>query len=249
MLPALHHTADDAGRYITAGIVIARDPDTGVYNASYHRLMLAGPQPRRHPARLRPPSARGVRARPEEGPASAGRGLHRLRPRAALHRGDDGLADAGERRRARRRRRLVRPAAAGGEGGHAGPAGAGRERDRARGRAEVRRGGHGRPVRRVRRLSGAGRSRPGAGNHRRDAPDQADLSRHQRLRPRDRGAAQIRAGGEPAQGAARRGADRHRRRDDGRRPAPLPRRRSGEEDRARPTTACSATPSWPRSAR
>ena len=43
MLPALHHTADDAGRYITAGIVIARDPDTGVYNASYHRLMLAGP--------------------------------------------------------------------------------------------------------------------------------------------------------------------------------------------------------------
>ncbi len=41
-LPALHHTADDAGRYITAGIVIAKDPDTGVYNASYHRLMLAG---------------------------------------------------------------------------------------------------------------------------------------------------------------------------------------------------------------
>lgn len=43
MLPALQHTAADAGRYITAGIVIARDPDTGVYNASYHRLMLAGP--------------------------------------------------------------------------------------------------------------------------------------------------------------------------------------------------------------
>jgi 2,5-furandicarboxylate decarboxylase 1 len=42
MLPALQHTAADAGRYITAGIVIARDPETGVYNASYHRLMLAG---------------------------------------------------------------------------------------------------------------------------------------------------------------------------------------------------------------
>jgi 2,5-furandicarboxylate decarboxylase 1 len=42
MLPALQHTAADAGRYITAGIVIALDPDTGVYNASYHRLMLAG---------------------------------------------------------------------------------------------------------------------------------------------------------------------------------------------------------------
>jgi 2,5-furandicarboxylate decarboxylase 1 len=43
LLPALHHTAADAGRYITAGIVITRDPETGVYNASYHRLMLAGP--------------------------------------------------------------------------------------------------------------------------------------------------------------------------------------------------------------
>ena len=42
MLPALYHTAADAGRYITAGIVIVRDPETGVYNASYHRLMLAG---------------------------------------------------------------------------------------------------------------------------------------------------------------------------------------------------------------
>ncbi len=43
MLPALTHTAADAGRYITAGIVLARDPDTHIYNASYHRLMLAGP--------------------------------------------------------------------------------------------------------------------------------------------------------------------------------------------------------------
>ena len=88
-------------------------------------------QPRRDPARFRAASARGVRARPEEGPASAGRGLHRRGPRAALHRGDHGLADAGERRRACRRRRLVRPRAAGGEGGVAGSAGAGRKRDRA----------------------------------------------------------------------------------------------------------------------
>src|SRR5262245_7765186 len=43
MLPALHHTAADAGRYLTAGIVIAQDPETRVYNASYHRLMLCGP--------------------------------------------------------------------------------------------------------------------------------------------------------------------------------------------------------------
>jgi hypothetical protein len=116
---------------ITAGIVIARDPDTGVYNASYHRLMLAGPN--RVAIQLdfgRHLRAR-IRARAEKRPASAGRGLHRHRPGAALHRGDDGLADAGECRRARRRRRPVRPAAAGGEGDLAGSAGAGRERDRA----------------------------------------------------------------------------------------------------------------------
>ena len=43
LLPVLHHTSDDAGRFITAGIVIVRDPDSGVYNASYHRLQLLGP--------------------------------------------------------------------------------------------------------------------------------------------------------------------------------------------------------------
>jgi 2,5-furandicarboxylate decarboxylase 1 len=42
LLPALHHTAADAGRFVTAGIVIVRDPETGVYNASYHRLQLVG---------------------------------------------------------------------------------------------------------------------------------------------------------------------------------------------------------------
>jgi 2,5-furandicarboxylate decarboxylase 1 len=43
MLPVLFHTAEDAGRFITAGVVIVRDPETGVYNASYHRLQLIGP--------------------------------------------------------------------------------------------------------------------------------------------------------------------------------------------------------------
>lgn len=42
-LPALFHAPQDAGRYITAGIVVVRDPQTGVYNASYHRLQLLGP--------------------------------------------------------------------------------------------------------------------------------------------------------------------------------------------------------------
>jgi len=43
-LPILRHGDGDAGRFITAGIVVAQDPETGVYNASYHRLQLIGPQ-------------------------------------------------------------------------------------------------------------------------------------------------------------------------------------------------------------
>src|ERR1700741_762217 len=43
LLPVLFHHAEDAARFITAGIVIVRDPETGVYNASYHRLQLIGP--------------------------------------------------------------------------------------------------------------------------------------------------------------------------------------------------------------
>jgi 2,5-furandicarboxylate decarboxylase 1 len=44
VLPVLRHTDGDSGRFITAGIVVVRDPETGVYNASYHRLQLIGPQ-------------------------------------------------------------------------------------------------------------------------------------------------------------------------------------------------------------
>ena len=42
MLPVLKHTPADSGRFITAGIVIVKDPESGVYNASYHRLQLSG---------------------------------------------------------------------------------------------------------------------------------------------------------------------------------------------------------------
>ncbi len=42
-LPVLRHTDGDNGRFITAGIVIVQDPETGVYNASYHRLQVLGP--------------------------------------------------------------------------------------------------------------------------------------------------------------------------------------------------------------
>lgn len=43
MFPVLEHASGDAGRFITAGVVIVRDPETKVYNASYHRLQLLGP--------------------------------------------------------------------------------------------------------------------------------------------------------------------------------------------------------------
>lgn len=44
-LPALVYHLDDADEaYLTASIVVARDPDTGKTNLSYHRMMVAGPQ-------------------------------------------------------------------------------------------------------------------------------------------------------------------------------------------------------------
>lgn len=39
-LPIMLHFECDAGRYITNGIVIAKDPDTGVRNASFHRMQV-----------------------------------------------------------------------------------------------------------------------------------------------------------------------------------------------------------------
>lgn len=42
LLPVLRHAPSDAGRFITAGVVIVRDPDTGIPNASYHRMQLLG---------------------------------------------------------------------------------------------------------------------------------------------------------------------------------------------------------------
>lgn len=41
-LPILNHFAEDGGRYVTNGIVVAKDPDSGVRNASYHRLQVMG---------------------------------------------------------------------------------------------------------------------------------------------------------------------------------------------------------------
>lgn len=42
-LPVPTHNEHDHGAYITAGLLIARRPDTGVQNVSIHRLQLSGP--------------------------------------------------------------------------------------------------------------------------------------------------------------------------------------------------------------
>src|SRR5579884_3812401 len=43
LLPILKHSAGDGGRYITSGVVIAKDPDTGARNCSFHRFEIIGP--------------------------------------------------------------------------------------------------------------------------------------------------------------------------------------------------------------
>ncbi|HEX3442927.1 MAG TPA: UbiD family decarboxylase [Pseudolabrys sp.] len=42
-LPISRHFQKDAGRYIGSGILVCKDPDTGVRNLSYQRLQLKGP--------------------------------------------------------------------------------------------------------------------------------------------------------------------------------------------------------------
>ena len=39
-IPILTHYKRDGGAYITAGVVFARDPETGIQNASIHRMMV-----------------------------------------------------------------------------------------------------------------------------------------------------------------------------------------------------------------
>lgn len=41
-LPILTHYQNDGGPYITSAVLIAREPETGRLNASYHRLMVVG---------------------------------------------------------------------------------------------------------------------------------------------------------------------------------------------------------------
>ncbi len=43
-LPQIVHCGADAGPYFAAGVVIAKDPDTGIYNAGVYRTQIVGPR-------------------------------------------------------------------------------------------------------------------------------------------------------------------------------------------------------------
>jgi len=43
-LPICRHFTEEAGRYVTAGVFVCKDPDTGVRNLSYARMLLKGPR-------------------------------------------------------------------------------------------------------------------------------------------------------------------------------------------------------------
>jgi 2,5-furandicarboxylate decarboxylase 1 len=57
-LPLIVHATRDAGAYVTAGIVIAHDPDTGRRNVSINRMQLKGP--RKMGIRMMPPQQLGI---------------------------------------------------------------------------------------------------------------------------------------------------------------------------------------------
>ena len=42
VIPIMKHFTEDGGRYVTNGIMVAKDPESGVRNASFHRLQVKG---------------------------------------------------------------------------------------------------------------------------------------------------------------------------------------------------------------
>lgn len=44
LIPILKHAEGDGGKYLTSGVVIAKDPETGLRNCSFHRFEIIGPK-------------------------------------------------------------------------------------------------------------------------------------------------------------------------------------------------------------
>lgn len=84
MLPTIVHSEQDAGRYITAGMVLTRDPETGLRNVSFNRICPV--EPREAAIRMMPPQQLGLiqakaERRGEDLPIAIAVGMH---PTAAL---------------------------------------------------------------------------------------------------------------------------------------------------------------------
>jgi len=100
-LPLVTHSTGDAGPYITAGAVIARDPTTGARNISINRMMLAGAA--ETGIRMMPPQQLGLiqataEAAGSDLPVAVAIGLHPVDTLAAgtsLPAGEDEFALAG----------------------------------------------------------------------------------------------------------------------------------------------------------
>src|SRR5262249_50602788 len=43
-LPQIVHCGEDGGPYISSGVVVAKDPATGIYNAGIYRIQIVGPR-------------------------------------------------------------------------------------------------------------------------------------------------------------------------------------------------------------
>lgn len=105
LLPIVTHSAKDAGPYLTSGMVLAHDPDTGIRNVSVNRMPLRGP--REVGVRMMAPQHLGViydkwEARQEPLPVVVAIGLHPADYIAAattIPYGEDELELAGALRR------------------------------------------------------------------------------------------------------------------------------------------------------
>ena len=65
LFPLLKHSSKDVARYITAGMVIAQDPETGIRNVSINRMQLKGPN--KLGIRMMPPQHLGrIQAKAEQ---------------------------------------------------------------------------------------------------------------------------------------------------------------------------------------
>lgn len=78
-LPTVVHSEQDAGRYITAGMVLTQDPETGLRNVSFNRICPVGP--REAAIRMMPPQQLGqiqaaAERRGEDLPIAIAIGMH-----------------------------------------------------------------------------------------------------------------------------------------------------------------------------